>query len=58
MIVALSTLNKVAFTVDLEAENVFKVPFEDLYHRFFDFIQIAFLGGQEAENELTLPCNH
>ena len=53
MIVALSNLKKVA-----RSSKYLQSAFEVLNHRFFDFIDIAFWGGQEAENELTLPCKH
>jgi len=33
---------KVAFSVGLEEKNDFKVTFENLNRRFFDFIEIAF----------------
>jgi len=49
---------KVAFSVGLEANNDFKVTFENLNRRIFDFIEIAFWAGQEAENEFAVPCNH
>ena len=49
---------KVIFSVDQEEKNVLKLQFEDLNNRFFNFIEIAFWGGQEVENELALPCNH
>jgi len=51
-------LKKGAFSVGQEAENDIKEPFDNLNHRFFDCIQIAFWAGQEAENEFTVPCNH
>jgi len=38
--------------------NDFKVSFEDLNHRFFDIIEIAFSAVHNAENELLLPCNY
>jgi len=37
---------KVIFSIDQEAVIILKVPFEDLNHRFFDFIEIAFWVGQ------------
>ena len=37
------------------AENEFKLPFDRLKKRFFDFIQVTFSAGQEAENEFTVP---
>jgi len=40
----------VAFSVGRVAENDFKVPFDNLKHRLFHFIQISFWAGQEAEN--------
>ena len=46
------------FWVGLEAENDFKVPFDNLNHRFFDFIQIVFWAVQEAETGFAVPCNH
>jgi len=39
-------------------KNDFKEPFENLNHRFFDFIEISFWACQEAENELAVLCNH
>ena len=51
-------LKKVAFSVGQEANNDFKVTFKNLNHRLFDFMEIEFLSGQEAENELAVPCNH
>jgi len=51
-------LEKIAFSVGREAEKDFKVPFDNLKHRFFHFIQITFWAGQEAENEFALPYNH
>ena len=47
-------LKKVAFSVGKEANNDFKVTFENLNHRFSEFIEIAFLAVQEAENEVLL----
>jgi len=35
-------LQKVTFSVGQEAENDFKVTFDNVTHGFFDFIQIAF----------------
>jgi len=35
-------LKKVEFSVFQEAENDLKVTYDNLNHRFFDFIQIAF----------------
>jgi len=49
---------KVSFSVSQEANNYFKVTFEDLNHRFFEFIEISFWDGQEEENEFAVPCNH
>ena len=46
---------KAAFSVGQEAENDFKVPIEDLYHRLFDIIDIAFWGNQEEENAFPVP---
>ena len=43
-------LKKVAFPVGHEKKD-FKVSFDNLNHRFFDFIQIVFWACQEAENE-------
>jgi len=51
-------LKRVAFSVGQEEENDFKVPFDNMNHRFFDFIQIAFWAGQEAEFEFAVPYNH
>jgi len=51
-------LKIVAFSVGQEAENDLEVPFEDLNHRFFNFMENAFWAGQEAENEFAVPCNH
>jgi len=44
--------------VGQETENDFKVTFDNLNHRFFDFIQIAIWAGKEAENEFSVPCNY
>jgi len=41
-----------------EVEKDFKVPFDNLKHRFFDFKEIAFWAGRKAENDLAVPCNH
>jgi len=38
-------LKKVVFQVGQEAENDFKVTFDNLNNHFFDFIQIAFWSG-------------
>ena len=46
------------FSVGQEKENDFKVTFDNLKHGFFDFIQIAFGAGQEAENKFAALCNH
>jgi len=35
-------LNQLAFWVGQEAENEFKVTFDNLNHRFFDFIKLHF----------------
>jgi len=51
-------LKKFAFSVRQEDENDFKVTFDNLNRRFFDFILIAFWAGQGAENEAAVPCNH
>jgi len=48
----------IAFSIGKEAENDFKVTFDKLNHRFFDFIQIAFWAGQDVEIEVAVPCNH
>ena len=53
--VALSTWKK-SFSVGELAENYFKVTFDNLNHRFFDFIQIAFWVIPEAQNKLRVPC--
>jgi len=34
------------------------VTCEHLKHRFLDFIQVAFWGGQEEEYESTVPGDH
>ena len=49
-------LKKVAFSDGQEATNDFKVIFKNLNHRLFDFIEIEFLSGQEAENKLAVAC--
>jgi len=54
---SLYRLKKVAFSVGQETGNDFKVTFDNLNHRFFDFMHIAFWAGVEAENEISLPCN-
>jgi len=48
-------LKNVAFLIGQEAENDFKVTFDNLNHIFFHFIQITFWAGQEAANELAVP---
>jgi len=35
-----------------------RMPFEPLKHRFFDLTQPPFWGGQEEENEFTVPGYH
>ena len=54
----LHQLEKVAFSVGQEAENVFKVTFDNFKYRFFDFTKIAFPAGPDAEYEFAVPCNH
>ena len=34
------------------------MTFDNLIHRFFEFIQIAFWAIAEAENKLRVPCEH
>jgi len=46
---------KVAFSVGQETENDLKVAFDNLNHRFYEFLRIAFWSGQEAENEFAVP---
>jgi len=46
------------FSVGPSTDNDFKVTFDNLNHRFFDLIQIAFWVGQEAANEFPVPSNH
>ena len=48
-------LTKVEFWTCQETENV---QFDLLNRRFIDFIQIAILDGQGAENEFAVPCKH
>ena len=47
-IVALPTWKKVAFSVGQEAENYFKMPFHNLNHSIFDFIEFVFWATKEA----------
>jgi len=49
-------LNKIAISVGHEAKNYFNATFDNLNHRFFDFIQITFWASSEAQNELKVPC--
>jgi len=55
---SLYRFEKVTFSVRQEAENVFKLTFDNLNHRFIHFNHIAFWAGQEVENEFAVPCNH
>ena len=57
-IFSLSTWRKSHFWLFNKQKIDFKVPFDNLKHRYFDFIQLEFLPGQEAENEFAVPCNH
>ena len=45
---------KVAFSVDQETENYFKVPLDNMDHRFFDFIQIHF--GLVTRQKISSQC--
>jgi len=38
----------VAFRAGQEAENLFKLPFDNLNHRFIELKQAAFWAGHEA----------
>jgi len=51
-------IKKVVFSDGQEAENYFKLTFDNLNHRFIDFIQNQFWAGQETENEFAVPSNH
>jgi len=42
----------------LKKKNEFKVPFDYLNHRFFDFIQITFWAAYELEIKFLVLCNH
>ena len=46
---SLYRLKKVALSVGQEAENDFKVTFDNLKHRFFDFIQMEFSASPEVQ---------
>ena len=50
-------LKKVTFSFGQKADNDFKVTFDNMNDRFFDFIQNAFWAVQEAANEFAVPCN-
>jgi len=51
-------LKKAEFSVGQEAENDFKITFNNWIHNFFEYIKIASWAGQEAENEFAVPYNH
>ena len=48
-------LKEVALSVGQEVENDFKVTFDNLNHRFFDFIQIEFSASPLVQIKLRMP---
>jgi len=50
-------LKFVKFFVGTETENDFKVTFDNVNYRFFEFIETAFWASQEVENEVAVLLN-